>query len=94
MALGILGVQRVLDVPAPEDPAQVALLEDDAARLARIFLKRLAADRLELLGRDDHDAATVSGRPPPASAGMIVTSSPSLRGVRSPWSDSIASLFT
>jgi len=87
MALRILGVQLVLNIPAPDEPAQRALLQDDAARLARIFLDRLPADRLELFG------VTIA-RAPPASAGMIATSSPSLRGVRSPWRDSIASLLT
>jgi len=53
MALRILGVELVLDVPAPDQPAQLTLLEDDAARLARVFLDRLPADRLELLAGDD-----------------------------------------
>jgi len=83
MPLRILGVQLVLDVPAPDDAPEPPLLEDDAARLARVFLDRLPPDRVEL-----------RRRPPPASAGMIVTSSPSLSAVRCPWSDSIASPFT
>src|SRR4029434_7187462 len=94
MALRILGVQLVLDVPAPDDATEPSLLENDAARLARIFLDRLPPDRLELLRRDDHGAPAARRRPPPASAGMIVTSSPSLSAVRWPWSDSIASPVT
>src|SRR5262249_56465651 len=53
MAVGILGVKLVWDVAAPDQPAQLGLLEDDAARLARVFLDRLPADRLELLPGDD-----------------------------------------
>ena len=93
MTQRILGMQLVLDVPAPDELARPALDQDDAARLVGILLDRLPADRVELLGRDDHDAPGGRARPP-ASAGMIVTSSPSRSGVRSPWRDSIASLFT
>jgi len=63
MALWILGVKLVLDVPAPDEPAQLALLENDPARLARVLLDGLPADRLELLGRDDGACPAGQRRP-------------------------------
>src|SRR3989442_14370082 len=55
MTQRILGMQLVLDVPAPDELARPALDQDDAARLVGILLDRLPADRVELLGRDGHD---------------------------------------
>src|SRR5438093_6866061 len=82
----VLGVEIVLRVAAPHEAPLGAPYDDHTARLVRVLLDRLAADRRELLRRDDHR--------PPARAGMIATSSPSLSGVASPSSESIASLFT
>src|SRR5216117_2372797 len=76
----------VLRFTAPHDAPLGSPRDDHAARLVGVLLARLAADRRELLRCEDHR--------PPARAGMIATSSPSLSGVASPSSDSIASLFT
>ena len=73
----------VLHVAARHVPALGAAHQDHAAALVRILGDGLLLDRGELFPRDQHA--------PPASAGMIATSSPSLSGVPSP---SIASLFT
>src|SRR5207244_6561955 len=77
----VAGVEIVLRVTAPHDAPLGAPRDDHAARLVGVLLARLAADRPELLRCEDHR--------PPARAGMIATSSPSLSGVASPSSDSI-----
>ena len=87
MADGILGVELVLGVLAAHQTPLGAARDDHAARLVRVLLDRLAADRLQLVRAQDH-------QPPPARAGMIATSSPSFNGVASPCRASIASLFT
>src|SRR5467141_94189 len=57
MALGILGVQLVLDIAAAHETPELALLEDHPARFARVLLDGLAADGLELLRGDDRARA-------------------------------------
>jgi hypothetical protein len=52
IALRIARVQLVLGVAAAQQPPLIAESEDDAARLERVLLLRLRANRLALLGRD------------------------------------------
>ena len=87
MTLGISSVERVLIVPTWQQPSLAGPLQDDTTALPRVLLDGLALDRSQLGAREDH-------APPPASAGMMVTSSPSRSGVFKPWSASIPSLLT
>ena len=80
---GVARVHLVLHVAARQVAALGAAHEDHAAALVRVLGDRLPLDRGRLFGGDQHA--------PPASAGMIATSSPSLSGVPRP---SIASLLT
>src|SRR5437899_2366610 len=83
----ILFVLGVLDVSARDQPPLLATEHDDSTALVRVFGGGLARDDVQFVWGQDH-------RSPPASAGMIVTSSPSLSGVFRPWSASIPSLLT
>src|SRR5918996_232248 len=86
VAHGIAAVQLVLSVATAEQPSLGAPAQHHPAGLEGILFDRLGADRVELGRGQDHA--------PPASAGMMATSSPSPRGVPSPPSSSIGSLFT
>src|SRR5262249_29664194 len=80
----VASVQLVLDVAAADQPPVVTAGEDDPARLVRLFPARLGAAGISLRQAQDPPA-------PPASAGMMATSSPSSSRVSLP---SIASLLT
>jgi hypothetical protein len=103
MAYRVAGVELVLRVPARKEEALAGIAragEDDATALGGILGDGLRGHRVELAPRQDHrsggsaGAVRHAGRAPPASAGMIETSSPSLSAVARPPSDSMASLFT
>ncbi len=111
VALGILAVQLVLDVPARQQeslrrraragehhPATLGGILVDGLRLdSRVFLRgqRHAGSPATAIGAR-RGPACPPARPacPPARAGIIETSSPSFSAVASPFSDSMASLFT
>src|SRR5687767_5631799 len=82
ISLGVATVQVVLHVAAADEPALPAAGDDDTARLARILADGVITDLTQLVGGHDHQ--------PPASAGMIATSSPSFTGVCRPARSSIA----
>src|SRR5207244_8724510 len=83
---GVWPVHLILRVTKAHQSPFHAVCQHHPATLARIVGLRVLADGGDFFGGENH--------PPPAMAGMIATSSPSLSGVESPSSDSIASLFT
>src|SRR2546430_6864858 len=83
---GISPVHLILRVTKAHQSPFHAVCQHLPATLARIVGLRVLADGGVFFGGENH--------PPPARAGMIATSSPSLSGVESPSSDSNASLFT
>src|SRR2546426_10767366 len=83
---GVSPVHLVLRVTKAHQSSFDAVGQHHPATLAGIVGLRVLADGGDFFSCEHH--------PPPARAGMIATSSPSLSGVESPSSDSIASLLT